>query len=248
VRLALLSDIHGNLAALDAVLREITAIGVDRTWVLGDHVALGPEPVAVLERLASFPDVVLSRGNTDRHVVDGDLPPPTVKDAQRDAALVPRVAEAAASFGWTRGMLTAAGRLDQLAALPLELRAELPDGTRLLGVHASPGRDDGPGLRPDQPDEELDRLLSDAAADLVVTGHTHVHLDRSHRGARLFNLGSVALPPPAELRASYAILDADTQAYRLERRLVAYDHGAVRAAIARAAPPGAPWQAGFYVG
>jgi predicted phosphodiesterase len=248
VRLALLSDIHGNLPALDAVLRDLTSVGVDRTWVLGDHVALGPEPVAVLERLASFPDLMLSRGNTDRHVVDGDLPPPTVEDAQRDPALVPRVAEAAASFGWTRGMLTATGQLEKLAALPLELRAELPDGTRLLGVHASPGRDDGPGLRPGQPDEELDRLLAGAGADLIVTGHTHVHVDRAHRETRLFNLGSVALPPPDEPRASYAVLDADERSYRLERRLVTYDHRAVRLAIDGAAPPGASWQAGFYGG
>ena len=78
MRVALLSDIHGNSIALDAVLSDIEqAGGVDEYWALGDLVALGHDPIGVVERLASLPGLSLVRGNTDRYVVTGDRPPPT---------------------------------------------------------------------------------------------------------------------------------------------------------------------------
>ena len=65
MRIALLSDIHGNFVALDAVLRDVSARGeVDGYWVLGDIVALGPDPVRVLERLTALPNATIIRGNT----------------------------------------------------------------------------------------------------------------------------------------------------------------------------------------
>lgn len=249
MRLALLSDVHGNTIALDAVLADVEdAGGVDRFWVLGDLAALGPEPVEAVALLTDLPGVALTRGNTDRYVTAGDLPPSWLEDASRDAALVQHIVESAASFAWTRGMLQATGRLDVLTDLPLERRETLPDGTRLLGVHASPGRDDGDGIRPEQTDDELSTLLAGADADLVCTGHTHVFLDRTVGGTRIVNLGSVSLPHPDEPRASYAILDADEHGYRLEHRLVEYDHAAVRAAIASADPPGAAFLTGIFAG
>ena len=75
MRIALLSDIHGNSIALDAVLTDIEQRGgVDEHWVLGDIVALGPDPVGVLERLTVLPADVFVRGNTDRYVVTGERP------------------------------------------------------------------------------------------------------------------------------------------------------------------------------
>src|SRR5919109_4209325 len=82
MRIALLSDIHGNSIALEAVLTDIERHGgVDAYWVLGDIVALGHDPIGVLERLAGVPNTRYTRGNTDRYVVTGDRPPPTPTDA-----------------------------------------------------------------------------------------------------------------------------------------------------------------------
>lgn len=84
------------------------------------------------------------RGNTDRYVVSGERPPPWLDRAVEDPErLVPVIAEVAGSFAWTTGAISTGGRMDWLAALPSDVRTTLPDGTRLLGVHASPGRDDG---------------------------------------------------------------------------------------------------------
>ena len=123
MRLALLSDIHGNPIALDAVLADVEAQGgVDGYVVLGDLVALGYDPATVLERVTALRRVQFTRGNTDRYVVTGDRPPnppPPGKEI-----------EVAHSFAWTQGYVTGAGWFDWLARLPLELRLELPDGTR----------------------------------------------------------------------------------------------------------------------
>ncbi len=74
MRLAILSDIHGNPLALDAVLADIQSQGkVDAYWVLGDFAALGYDPVTPLEKITALSHASFTRGNTDRYVVTGDL-------------------------------------------------------------------------------------------------------------------------------------------------------------------------------
>src|SRR5437667_317122 len=69
MRLAILSDIHGNPLALDAVLADIERQGeVDAYWVLGDFAPLGYDPVTPLEKISDLPHASFTRGNTDRHV------------------------------------------------------------------------------------------------------------------------------------------------------------------------------------
>ena len=110
VRLAILSDIHGNPIALDAVLGDIEARGgADGYLVLGDLVAQGHDPAAVLRRLASLPDARFVRGNTDRYVLTGDRARPTVAEARADPALVPTLVAVAQGFAWTHGYLAATG-------------------------------------------------------------------------------------------------------------------------------------------
>jgi hypothetical protein len=136
------------------------------------------------------------RGNTDRYVLTGEQPAPhaTAADAAGDLDLVERYGLMAAGIGWTRGVLCQAGLVGVLAGLPGELRLGLPDGTRVLGVHASPGADDGRGIDPDLPDDQLSRLLAGCAADVVIGGHTHSAADRLVGGIRALNPGSTGLP------------------------------------------------------
>jgi putative phosphoesterase len=238
MRLALLSDLHGNPIALDAVLADIQANGgVDGYLVLGDLVAIGHDPVGVLERLVALAGARFVQGNTDRYVVTGQRPYPSFSDAAADTDLIPRLVEVANSFAWTQGVVTAGGWLDWLAALPLEARSTLPDGTRLLATHVAPGVDDGPGIHPVLSDADLAALIGDAAADLVCVGHTHWPLDRTARGVRVINTGSVSNPSPPDLRASYAIVDADPSGYRVHHARAAYDAEAVITAVERSHHP-----------
>jgi predicted phosphodiesterase len=242
MRVALLSDIHGNSVALDAVLADVERSGgVDEHWLLGDLVALGPDPVGVLERLTALPNPMFIRGNTDRYVVTGERPPPTPAAVRADPDLVPVAVEIAGSFAWTAGCLTATGWTEWIAALPTEHRRVLPDGTRVLAIHASPESDDGPGIDPRATDDELDRLLAGCDADVVIGGHTHRPVDRRVGSVRAVNLGSVSNPVAPDLRASYVVLDADAGATAIEHRRVEYDREAVINHLEELNHPGKNW-------
>jgi predicted phosphodiesterase len=241
MRLALLSDIHGNTIALDAVLADVDRNGgADAYWFLGDLVAMGHDPIGVLERMTALPGVAFVRGNTDRYVVTGERPRPSLDDARADPALVDRLAEVAAQFAWSAGALSHNGWWEWLAGLPAEVRTTLPDGTRVLGVHASPGIDEGPGIN-DDPDGVLATRLDGCDADVVFAGHTHRPVDRRVGPIRAVNLGSVSNPVRPDLRASYVVVDADETGHTIEHRRVEYDHDAVIAALEALAHPGRSW-------
>jgi predicted phosphodiesterase len=249
MRLAVLSDIHGNPIALETVLADVEAAGgADAYWVLGDFCALGPDPVAPLERVSRLPGARFVRGNTDEYLVTGQRPPPGADDAARVPCLIPRFGEVVASFAWTAGYLTGRGWMPWLADLPLEQRLTLPDGTRLLGVHAAPGTAHGEGIRPTHSDEQLAEIVSGAEADLILVGHTHWALDRTVYDIRVVNLGSVSNQPAPDLRASYALIEADAAGYRLEQRRVEYDHAAVIAAVDAVRLPNADFVARYQRG
>ncbi len=237
VKLGLISDVHGNRIALDAVVADATRQGVDSWWVLGDVVAIGPEPVETAEVVANLPNVRVTRGNTERYLLTGHRPPPSRDDVLARPELFDLLVAVESSFSWTRGALAAHRWLDWVAGLPLEVRLDLPDGTRVLGVHASPGRDDGDGISPGRPEAELREALAGALADVVCAGHTHQPTDRRVDGVRAVNLGSVSNPITDDLRASYVVLHADGHGHRVEHRRVAYDHDAVLARIARSGHP-----------
>ncbi len=107
----------------------------------------------------------------------------------------------------------------------------------MLGVHASPGRDDGPGIEPQHSDGDLEQRLAGCQADVVIVGHTHVPLDRQVGKIRAINLGSVSNPVTPGLQATYVLLDADAQGYRIEWRCVDYDWEAVICAIKQSRHP-----------
>jgi predicted phosphodiesterase len=245
--LGLISDIHGNLVALDAVIADGDANGVTAWWVLGDLAAVGPEPAATLERLANLPNARFVRGNTDRYTVTGARPFPHADDVARDESLRALFDAVESSFAWTRNALSPQWR-DWLAELPDRQRATLADGTRLLAVHASPTSDDGRGIQPSHTDEELAELLTGADADVVCGGHTHRPTDRRVGAIRAVNLGSVSNPITPDLRASYVLVGDDRRGHNLVHRQVAYDHDEVLARIRRSSHPQAEFLESFQRG
>jgi diadenosine tetraphosphatase ApaH/serine/threonine PP2A family protein phosphatase len=135
-----------------------------------------------------------------------------------------------------------------LDALPDHQATVLPDGTSLLGVHASPGSDDGPGFDSTSSDDEIARLLADVATDWVVGGHTHDPTDRLVAGRRVLNPGSVGLPRTSGA-ASWLLVTADGTGgtgtgtggtggtASAERRRVGFDTAAVVDALHRRRHP-----------
>ena len=119
------------------------------------------------------------RGNTDRYVVTGDAAVAASAETSNATRRCESLFDAVeSSFAWTHARMADAGLLDALAALPDAQRMVLADGTRVLGIHASPQSDDGAGIRPDLSDADLAGLLAGSDADIVCGGHTH-RRDRS---------------------------------------------------------------------
>jgi predicted phosphodiesterase len=234
------ADIHGNDVALRAVLKDASGLGVDRWWALGDLALFGPRPVEVLELLQGLDGLAMLRGNTDRYVLTGEQPAPhaTIDDAVGRKDLVERYAAMAAGIGWTRGVLDQAGLLDVLTTLPAQLRLRLPGGTAVLGVHASPQADDGPGIAPDTPSEQLGPLLAGCGADVVIGGHTHAATDRLVAGIRALNPGSAGLPRTPGT-AGWLLLDDDGDELAVTQRQVPFDAGAVVSDLRRRRHPNA---------
>jgi putative phosphoesterase len=166
---ATLYDIHGNLAALEAVLAEVPA---DATIVVGgDVVAGGADPAGTLERLRGLGDRVLwLRGNADRELNPDEpgLAPPALLDATRDA-----LTEEQLRFLWSNPPTVRIGRT--------------------LYCHATP-RNDLDIFTERTPEEQVVFLFADVDADTVVVGHTHVQFDREIAGKRVVNSGSVGSP------------------------------------------------------
>ena len=232
MRIAVISDVHSNLLALDAVLADAGA--VDALWHLGDVVGYGPEPDAVVDRLASLGAIGV-RGNHDAAATGGT----EIEWFNPDAR---------SAMEWTRGVIS--GRASAwLAALP-----ERREAAGFTLVHGS-GRDPtweyvtSPALA----------QASLAAMDTAhgINGHTHVPVaylavgDRVGRlgpergapdaavsleaGRLLLNPGSVGQPRDGDPRASYLILDTDAGSASWHR--VAYDVAAVGSAMRAAGLP-----------
>jgi putative phosphoesterase len=180
VRVAALYDIHGNLAALDAVLAEVDADVI----VVGGDIVMGPSPSETLERLRALPgDVRFIRGNADREVYE-DKP-----------GLAPHEA-----FEYARSRLSDE-QLEFLRGLPVTLSID-----RVLFCHATP-RNDEEIFTKISPEERWREALADVDADVVVCGHTHVQFDRRIGDIRLVNAGSVGMPYEHEPGAYWALLD-----------------------------------------
>jgi predicted phosphodiesterase len=90
VKLGVVADIHGNDAALRAVIADADRFEVDRWWALGDHVLFGPRPAEVLDLLKRLPGIEMLRGNTDRYLLTGEQPAPhaTVAEAVKSTSIL----------------------------------------------------------------------------------------------------------------------------------------------------------------
>jgi predicted phosphodiesterase len=224
MRIALLADIHGNSVALQAVLDDIQARGgVDGYWVLGDHCAIGYDPIGVLERLRELPNLTAIKGNVDRYATSFDLPPPSLEDAMIDSSKISTLMEVAGNFSWTRGVLDATGWTNWLSDLPFDHRTQLPDGTTVLLLHSQPDTDDDKGLNPSLTDEEVEEILGDVNAGLVCVGHFHMPMRRYFRDMQIVNPGSVSNTFHEDTRSYYAILDAPKSGFDIKFHAVTYD-------------------------
>jgi predicted phosphodiesterase len=212
---ALVSDIHGNLPALEAISADILRWRPDSVFVLGDMTNGACWSGAVLDCIADLGWPMLI-GNHDDAVMQ-------LGSARMD----PRYAHERqyAALWWTRRSLLPR-HLALLETLPMERRLVPPDAPPLRLLHGLPG-DFFQGVRPDTPEDwAADRLVS-VDERTIAGGHTHVPMERRVGRWLLLNSGSVGIPYDGDVRAAYIRLTGDADGWRSEVRRVSYDLGAV---------------------
>lgn len=238
MRVGLISDIHGNLISLEAVLADIDQEGVDQIVCLGDVAALGPQPCEVVERLKALGCPCIM-GNHDMEALNPDL-------VHGDADVSPWELEL---IDWCVGQLSEAD-LDFLRSFQPWIEIFLSAEDALLCFHGSP-KSNMDKILAITPVVELDEMLAGHTATVMAGGHTHVQMLRQHRGVAIVNPGSVGFPleqvpfeglPRYLPWAEYAILDWRDGVLGVELRRVPIDLDEVkRAALASGMPRAADW-------
>jgi predicted phosphodiesterase len=226
-RIALFSDVHGNLAALRAVAAALDQESrTDHVVVAGDLLQGGPHPLEVWQMLRSQ-SWTLIRGNEDEALLPED--PPDLAGAYRHAFK--------SSVAWTRSNL-AADTLTELAALPDQWRLATSAGD-LLVVHASPRSISDRVGGTHNSSEEVQAAYAGTGAAVIAFGHYHRSFVRLEPFALLINVASVGLPPDRRPLASYTIVTATDGGWVVEQRQVPYDPAPEAAAAAERGMP--PW-------
>ncbi len=227
MKVALISDLHANLVALDTVLADIAHQQVEQIICLGDIVSLGPQPREVLARVREL-NCPTIQGNHD--------------PLQHGASALSELED------WTLEQMDEA-ELDYLRALPNTLDINL-DGTKLLCVHGSPESYNDQVLAT----TDTNQLQSWTGArdfDVMVCGHTHVQLLRRIQARTIVGVGSVGMPfvapfdgstPPRILKCSeYALLSVCEGKLSVELRQLPLDFKAYQESVKRSTMPFQAW-------
>lgn len=238
MRIAVISDTHGNVLALDAVLADLdSSAPVDEIIMAGDFAFGGPFPAECIERIRER-GLRAVRGNTDELIVEvaaaGARTAQQVEEGQRHVPAQVTIGR------WAADRL-ASDQIDYLAALPLQITIPGPDGESLAIVHATPWSAH-PAVGAGAPEVIARQMLGAAGSQALGYGHIHVQYQRRIDDRLLAAVGSVGLPFDGDRRAAYAIFTNSGNGWAIEFRRVPYD---VDAAIEQVLRSGVPNAAGF---
>lgn len=241
MRIALISDIHGNSVALDGVLGELPP--VDATLCLGDVAANGPDPSGVIARLDDIGAVTVM-GNTDAGLVEIPswwLDPSSVG--------IPADAHPGIEIGvWCASEISAEER-GLLADLAFTFEADLGEVGRLLAFHGSPRSYDDI-IQASTSEDDLNAMLGEHSHEILAGGHTHVPLLRRLPGRLLVNPGSVGLPfdgygyagsVTVLPQASYGLIETEGRSVSIELRQTPIDLARLEDLVRSSDMPHADW-------
>jgi predicted phosphodiesterase len=207
-RIAVLSDVHGNLVALRAVLADAAALGVEAVVVAGDMVNFGPHPDAVVDLLVAR-GAQMIRGNHEQDYV------------------APYGTEAMPAW-WRTDLPAMCWSMERLGARRRAFLTALPNrltiDTSTLVVHGSP-RHVRDAVLASTPMEELDAMFGGETARLAFVGHTHRPTVRQSPARTVVNVGSVGFPMDGDPRSAYAVATRQEPAgtWNVSIRRVSFD-------------------------
>ena len=212
MRLALLSDIHANLPALEAVITDMAQFNVDHVVVAGDSINWGPFSTQVIERIINERWAVI-RGNHEMYLLE----------YQREN--VPEHRQVWTLPPYHRATIPAYWQY-VIGSLPDALTLYYPDLPPVQVAHAAPGNH-FTGIYPQTPEHEIEAMLDGTEPRTVIVGHTHLPTHLQIGRWQVINPGAVGLPLNGVPGASYALLDGDADGWRPTFRHIEYDQTAL---------------------
>jgi putative phosphoesterase len=211
MRIAVISDIHANLFALEAVLAHAQNLGIKNFWCLGDYVHFNAFSQEVVKNIRKL-DAECIYGNIDVSVMESRKYLYKKKKQEIPEENKPFIASYEQLSDKSR---------EFLRDLPMKKRIKIR-GNRFLLVHGSPAAYDDP-IRVDTPDERLRELIKLTNAEFILCGHTHVPFVREVDGITFINPGSVGKPIDGDPRACYAVLKVKKDEVSVEPYRVDYN-------------------------
>ena len=237
MRIAFISDIHGNFTAFQAVLADINSQNVDQIVCLGDVVTMGPQPVEVLNKLKNM-DCLFIKGNHDAAVLNPEI----AGQYEITHYLIP-------DLHWCRDQLSS-DDLKFIDSFKPTQDIQLPNGVNILAFHGSP-------LSPidiiqsTTPVETLDVYFEKETADIFIGGHSHIQMQRRYGDKFILNSGSVGnvfkfvytpgTVPSLLPWAEYMIVSQSENSISMDSRRVYFDTDTLLQKVRESSLPGADW-------
>lgn len=217
MKYAVISDIHGNMQALEAVMNDIkNEEKITNILCLGDIALAGPQPqltVNKIKELVEMDGAVCIQGNTDKMIAD--YSEEVLADLREKNQIMANALESDVK-------LLSDEQKEFLRNLPQQAAIEY-SSTKVLLVHGSPRQNDE-NIFPDMPVEHLEEIVGRVDADVILCGHTHVPCGyQTNSRKTVINAGSVGRPFSDEPKACYAILDLGLGCISVKHKHVAYD-------------------------
>lgn len=216
MKIAVISDIHGNVQALESVLEDIKKENCERIFCLGDLAMAGPEPVKAIEiikKLYEEGKLELIQGNTDEMIVYSDSSIPLVKEKfpvmgealENDAQIIPNNLK------------------EFLKNVPAQKELEI-EGVKILLVHGSPRKNDE-NISPDLPIEQVEEMIKGTTANVIFCGHTHIPCGYQTKTKQtVVNDGSVGRPFTNNPQACYVIAEFNNGQIEIKHKFIDYDN------------------------
>lgn len=237
MRIAFISDIHGNFTALQAVLADIKSQGADQVICLGDTISLGPQPLETLNALKEFSGIYIM-GNHDEAILD----PKKAAELEITEHLVP-------DLYWCRERLSTSD-YEFLRSFQSTHEMTFPNGVRLLAFHGSPISTTDI-IQATTPPELLDKYFAGQTATVLIGGHSHIQMHRRYGKKLILNSGSVGNafefafspgnPPHLLPWAEYVIVNQSGNSFNVDLRRVYFDIEELLKTVKASGLPGTAW-------
>ena len=212
MKVAVLSDIHGNFQALESVVEDLKSNNCEKVLCLGDLAMAGPQPRMVIDYVRSQDNWEVIQGNTDKLI--SDFSPKIFEDVKKG---FPVMANALADDV----LFIEDDKKEYLRNLPPQKEIVI-DGVKVLLVHGSPRRNNE-DILPNMPLKDIEDMLINTNADLIFCGHTHVPAGyQTNSKQTVVNVGSVGRPMTSDPKSCYVIANFQDGGFSIEHRFVDY--------------------------